>query len=238
MSSKSKTEEIKKFFTLPLTKNDVAVMYLGWSGVLVRTANGSIVIDPANILKGDDIKALKEINLLIFTHSHGDHFVSGETVDIFKSTGAPILAEPKVVDELKGKIPADKITGTVSGKTYTFGDITVKAVQGIHRGPIMLYQIKIGDHTMFHAGDSGYVTVKDYPSELAFLPTGSPSPTASPEDAFKMASELKPIVVVVIHGAEGQSKEFEKKVKEKMPQTTVVIMEPFATKTMALQGKK
>ena len=41
---------------------------------------------------------------------------------------------------------------------------------------------------MFHAGDSGYVQVKDYPSDLAFLPTGSPSPTASPEYALKLAS--------------------------------------------------
>ena len=237
MSGKSKAEEIRKFLASQLAKNEFAVMYLGNSGVLVRTSNQAIVIDPADLLKEDEVKALKGINLLLFTHGHGDHFNLAEAVRIFKTTGAPILAEPKVVDELKGKIPPNKLAIASSGRTYNIGDITVKAVQGIHRGPIIVYQAKMGDLTLFHAGDSGYVTVEDYLSDVAFLPTGSPSPTASPEDAFKMASELKPIVAVAIHGSQGQSKEFERKVKEKMPQTTVVIMEPYVSRTIALPRK-
>ena len=71
----------------------------------------------------------------------------GKTEAIFKATAAPILAEAKVAGKLKGKISADKLVSAESGKTYTFGDITATAIQGIHRGPIMLYQIKMGDIT-------------------------------------------------------------------------------------------
>ena len=88
---------------------------------------------------------------------------------------------------------------------------------------------------MFHAGDSGYVQVKNYPSDLAFLPTGNPSPSASPEYALKMAVELKPNVAVAIHGSTDQSKEFEAKMKQKMPKTSVIIAEPYVTKSLTLK---
>lgn len=237
MFQKSKAEDIRKLFASSLGKNEVAFMYLGYSGVILRTSNRTIIIDPANLLKDEEIKTIKGVDLLLFTHSHGDHYSSKETLDIFKATGAPVLAEPMVVDDLKGKILSDKLTSATPRKTYTFGEITTSVVRGIHRGPINLYQIKIGSLSVFHGGDSAYVPVKDYPSDLAFLPTGSPSPTASPEDAFKMASELKPSVAVAIHGSAAQSKEFEGKVKEKIPNTTVIIAEPYISKTVTLQRK-
>ena len=85
---------------------------------------------------------------------------------------------------------------------------------------------------MFHAGDSGYVPLKDYQLQLAFLPTGRWSPTASPENAFKMTLELKPNVVVVMHGSKGQHKKFEKILKEKTRQTKVIIPAPFVSQTL------
>jgi L-ascorbate metabolism protein UlaG (beta-lactamase superfamily) len=230
----TKAEEIGKFFALGLSENQIAVMCLGASGILARTSKQSVLIDAAGFLKDDEAAALKEVNLLLFTHSHMDHFNEGKTLKLFKTTAAPILAEARVADKLKGKIPSDKLTSATSGQTYTYGNLIVKAVQGVHRGPIMLFQVKMGNLLMFHAGDSGYVPVKDYQSQLAFLPTGRWSPTASPENAFKMASELKPNVVVVMHGSKGQHKKFENMIKEKMPQTEVIIPAPYASQTLEL----
>jgi L-ascorbate metabolism protein UlaG (beta-lactamase superfamily) len=234
MFRQSKAEEIGKFFALGLSENQIAVMYLGASGVLARTSKQSVLIDAAGFLKDDEIGALKGVNLLLFTHSHVDHFSEGKTLKLFKTTGAPILAEGRVAAKLKGKIPDDRLANATSGQTYAYGDITVKAVQGVHRGPIMLFQVKMGNLLMFHAGDSGYVPMKDYQSQLAFLPTGRWSPTASPENAFKMASELKPNVVVVMHGSKGQHMKFESMIKEKMPQTKVIILTPYASQTLEL----
>jgi len=92
----------------------------------------------------------------------------------------------------------------------------------------------MGDLLVFHAGDSGYVPLKDYQSQLAFLPTGRWSPTSSPENAFKMASELKPNVVVVMHGSKGQHKEFENLLKEKMSQTKAIVPMPFTTQILEI----
>jgi L-ascorbate metabolism protein UlaG (beta-lactamase superfamily) len=230
----SKAEEVGKLFALELSENQVAVIYLGASGIIAWTSKQSVLIDPAGFLKDDEVAALKEINLLLFTHNHLDHFNEGKTLNLFNSTGAPVLAEAKVASKLKERISGDKLTSAVSGQTYVYGDLIVRAVQGVHRGPIMLFQVKMGDLLMFHAGDSGYVPLEDYQSQLAFLPTGRWSPTASPENAFKMASELNPKVIVAMHGSKGQHRGLESMIKEKMPLTKIIIIEPYVNQILEL----
>ena len=195
------------------------------------------MIDHAGFLKKDEIASLKTISLQLFTHDHLDHFNGNATQLIFEATSAPVLAETKVAKKLNGKIPVEKLVSAESGKTYTFGDITVSAIEGVHRGPIMLYQIKAGGITMFHGGDSGYVSLKDYSSEIAFLPTGRMSPTASPEKAFMMASDLNSQVVIAMHGSGKQKQQLEQKIKEGLPNTTVLIMNSFTAKTITVKQK-
>lgn len=72
---------------------------------------------------------------------------------------------------------------------------------------------------------------------MAIVTVGGMSPTASPQNAFKMVSDLKPTVAVSMHGSEKQKREFESKVKEAMPQTDVLAMEPYSTKTLSLGQK-
>jgi L-ascorbate metabolism protein UlaG (beta-lactamase superfamily) len=237
MFRKSKADEIGKFFALQVQKSELAVFYLGVSGFIVRSSSQTVLFDPAGMLKDDEVKALKAVNIVLFTHNHLDHFSSGKTEAIFKATAAPILADPKVANKLKGKIPVDKLVGVQPGKTYTFGDLTATAIQGIHRGPIMLYQIKMDDITLFHGGDSGYVSLKEYPSQVAIVPVGRMSPTASPENAFKMVADLKPDVAISMHGSEKQKRQFEQKVKEAMPKTAVWAIESYTFKTVSLEQK-
>ena len=197
----------------------------GAAGIILNTLKGTIVIDPAMMLEDFDIAQLKTggLDLILFTHNHGDHYNTETAIKLFKATGAPVLAESLVVDSLSGKLPDEKITAGLPGKTYAFGDIVVEVVKGDHLGPINLYRVKIGGISIFHGGDSGYVPLTDYPSDVALLPTGAPSPTCSPEDAFKMAADLKPRVAVPIHGNNYEHIGFEKRIKEKMPGTKVII---------------
>ena len=88
------------------------------------------------------------------------------------------------------------------------------------------------DVSVFHGGDSGYVNLKDYPSQVAIVPVGRMSPTASPENAYKMVVDVKPDVAIAMHGSKKQKQQFEEKVKETMPQTAVYIMESFTTVTL------
>jgi L-ascorbate metabolism protein UlaG (beta-lactamase superfamily) len=189
------------------------------------------------MLKDDEVTALKAVNLVLFTHDHSDHFSSGKTQAIFKATAAPVLAEPKVANKLEGKIPADKLVSAKHGKTYTLGGVNATAIQGIHLGPIILYQIKMDDVALFHGGDSGYVSLKDYPSQVAIVPVGGMSPTASPENAYRMVADVKPDVAITMHGSDKQKQQFEQKVKEAMPQTAVLMMAPFTFKIASIPQK-
>ncbi len=98
---RSKAEGINGFFAAPLLKNELAVFYLGVSGFIIRSVNHAVLIDPAGMLKGDELNALKAVNLVLFTHDHLDHFSSGKTQEIFKATAAPIIAEAKVAGKLR-----------------------------------------------------------------------------------------------------------------------------------------
>lgn len=237
MFRKSKADEMAGFFASSLKSNEVAIFYLSVSGFIVKSLNNTIIFDPAGMLKDDEINTLKGISLVVFTHDHLDHFSGGKTEAIFKSTGAPILAEPKVTNKLKGRIPTEKLVSAESGKTYQFGNTTVAAIQGIHRGPIMLYQVKMDDLAVFHGGDSGYVELKDYHSEIAIVPVGRMSPTASPENALKMVLDIKPDFAITMHGSDMQKQKFEQMVKEAIPQITVIIPPAYSTKIIALRKR-
>jgi L-ascorbate metabolism protein UlaG (beta-lactamase superfamily) len=234
---RSKADEVSAFFSAPLQKNELSVFYLGVSGFIVRSIDHSALIDPAGMLKGDEINAMKGLNLVLFTHGHLDHFSSGKTQEIFKQTNATVLAESKVSGKLEGKIPAEKLVSAENGKNYSLGGVAVTAIEGIHRGPIMLYQMKMDGITVFHGGDSGHVDLSKYASRVAIVPVGRMSPTASPENAYKMVVDLKPDVAVTMHGSEKQKRQFEEKIKETMPKIAVYIIEPFTAKTFTLAQK-
>lgn len=65
--------------------------------------------------------------------------------------------------------------------------------------------------------------MKDYPAKLAFLPTGFPSPSCSPESALRLALDLEPHVAVAMHGKLAQMDKFKALVKKELPETTVII---------------
>jgi len=208
--------------------DDVLVFFLSFSGVIIRTEEATIIIDPADLLLANDIEKLKAlgVDLLFYTHGHGDHFALASALEIFKTTQAYVVAEPGVAAQLRGKIPPSRLRNASAGKTLSAGKLKLDLIAGQHVGPIVLVRIQAGDIRIFHGGDSGYVPLADFPADVAILPTGDPSPTASPEVAFRMASDLKPQVVVVVHGSDAQNAEFEKKARAGLKETTVVIPEP------------
>lgn len=56
-------------------------MYLGYSGLVLRMADGTVAMDVSNLLKGEEIEALEDLDLL-FTHNHWNHYEPETTVNI------------------------------------------------------------------------------------------------------------------------------------------------------------
>jgi L-ascorbate metabolism protein UlaG (beta-lactamase superfamily) len=110
------------FYSSTLGKNEVRFIFLGSAGVIINARKKTIVIDPGRMLEDSDIAQLKKggLDLILFTHNHGDHYNSATAAKLFKATGAPVLAQSLTVELLSGKIPVESIKTGLPGKTYTF----------------------------------------------------------------------------------------------------------------------
>ena len=220
-------EKIDPIITLMETnaqEGEIAFIYFGWAGILLRTRGKTIAFDLSNyIMKESDIKNIKNLDLQLNSHTHYDHFEVPSTLQLYERTGAKIIAEPQVFDELVGKIPEDSLFSASPDKILNINNFAIKSVVGIHPRPITIFHVEWDNFKVFHGGDSDYVPLTKYPSDLAFIPTGSPSPSCSPEKGLKMVQDLKPSLVIAVHGNKPQTKKFKQLVKETMPETKVVI---------------
>jgi len=225
------------FFSMELAPHEVGFMCLGvYSDVIVRIGEKTILFDPS-ILSNDDLQTLKanKLDLVTYTHEHGDHFDKQTALGLFQNSEPYIIIDPSMTPLLKKEIPEDKLIIAESGKSHSAGEITIDALAGKHIGPIMLYRISVSDTKILHAGDSAYVPLEAMSSDIAFVPTGHPSPTCSPKKAFKMVADVKPQFAVPFHGQTGEHNKFNKLVKKKLPDVSVVIPEPYVPRKLTVR---
>ncbi len=235
---------VSGFYATEVNDGQNAFMWLGEgrgemagaasAGVLIKTSKHTIIIDPSNILPDEAIKALKSLDLILITHEHRDHFDADSTVAIHEQTGAPVVVSAGVYPLLQDAIAEDKLIEMLPNDVKTVNEIAIKAIPAKHPvdRPVM-YLISMDDLTIFHGSDSGFVDeLNDVSSEvhLAFVPTGAPSPTASPEVAASMVRALKPYVTVPVHGTFEEMKALEDMVGS---ETVIVIPSAFVVKVPA-----
>ena len=229
-----RSPRITELFSIPLENREIAFMYLGYAGVILRLGCSTVAIDVANLLSGKEIANVENFDLLLFTHSHRDHYDFQTTTEIFETTDAQIVAQQLVAEDLMRSVPSNRLTAAKPDAILSVDDFEIVAIDGVHPGPISLYSITKEGWSIFHGGDSGYVPVKRYPADLAFLPTGTPSPSCSPETALKFALDLQPQVAVATHGTLAQMDRFKKIVEKKMTTTSVIIPKAYEPKKLTL----
>ena len=214
--------KLEELYSVELSSGQVAFIHLGYSSVILRTENFAIGIDIADLLDEAEVDNVVKLDLLIYTHVHGDHFNEALARKIFEKTGCLIAAEHAVYEALADEIPVDKLVELKGGISkyidFQAGSIVIHPVYGVHPVQIVLFLLEVDGLKLFHGGDSGYSqSIKGLGhADLAFLPTGDPSPTASPEDAANMALDLTPKVIVLFHGSPEQHSLFADEVKSKL----------------------
>ncbi len=189
----------------------VKITWLGHSAFAMEVSGHPIVIDPfltdnpLGAVEADEVEA----EFILLTHGHGDHL--GDTVEIAKRTGAPVITNFEIGNWLE-KQGVKTVVGLNVGGSYDCGFMTVKATPAIHSsslpdgshgGNSCGYLITTANgRRLYYSGDtalfSDMAMIGEEKIDLAFFPIGDYY-TMGPDDSLKAIQYVHPRVVVPMH---------------------------------------
>jgi L-ascorbate metabolism protein UlaG (beta-lactamase superfamily) len=217
-------DAVNDLMALTPDKNEFAFVFFGWSGILLKARQKTVAFD---LCSEDKLRNITNLDIQLNSHVHRDHFSLKATTNLFQQTRAKIVVEPQIYEDLKNdpKIPGDALFSANPDKPLSIDDFLIRSVKGSHLCPISLFHVEWNSFNVFHGADSDYIPLKKYHADVAFIPTGSPSPTCSPEKGLRMALDLKPAITIPMHGTKIQIRKFKKLHLEALPETRIVIPE-------------
>jgi L-ascorbate metabolism protein UlaG (beta-lactamase superfamily) len=221
------------------------VRFLGHACFELSDGNTNVLIDP--YLSGNPKAAVsaEDVNpsVILLTHGHGDHF--GDTVDIAKRTGAPVLA----IVEIAGELDEEGIEthGPNMGGTVKFDWGWVKMVPAWHssmtpKGTVSTpagLVISLDGTVVYHLGDTCLfsdlqLVGKRSPIDVALVPIGGHY-TMDRTDAVDAVELIGAKTVIPCHyntfGLIETDAEAFKSDVESATSSNVVILEPGESHT-------
>ncbi|MCE4625382.1 MAG: metal-dependent hydrolase [Desulfurococcales archaeon] len=218
--------------------------YLGHSAFLLELDGKRIVIDPfitGNPKAPVKVDDLKDIDLVVLTHGHGDHL--GDAIQILKNNPkAKVVAIFELANYVAEQIgdPGRAIGGNMGGPMLVDG-LKIALVPATHSSP---YGAPTGvvimgeEGRVYHAGDTGItmdmkLVGEIYKPHIALLPIGGHF-TMDPVEAAKAVELIQPKVAIPMHWGTfpvlyGKPEEFKELVEKKCLPTEVVILQPGET---------
>ena len=188
---------------LPTPQGDVLIHPLFHASVVLGWEGRTIYIDP------DDDAAyaatylgLPKADLLLVSHSHGDHF-SASRIQTVRATNAVIIAPQDVYDSLSAALRSLTIVLT-NGATAEVTGLTIEAVPAYNdnhpRGRGNGYVLTIGGRRMYFSGDTGDIPeMRALPDiDVAFLCMNVPY-TMTVDQAASAVRAFRPRVVYPYH---------------------------------------
>ena len=226
------------------------ITYLGHSTFRFTTAGGEqIIIDPFltdNPQTPDDLKRVSELDTMLITHGHFDHF--SDVLPLLGQTGATAVSNFEIFAYLQRQGVEDAIP-IQKGGTIEVGSIKVTATHAFHSSSIALddgsliyggeplgYVVEFeSGFRLYHAGDTAVfgdmqLIGELYRPDLALLPIGN-QVVMSPFEAAHAARLLSVNYVVPIHYGTfpflpGTSEEFQEHASKLVPDLIVHVMQP------------
>ena len=223
------------------------IRFLGQSCVELTDGDTRVLVDPFLTGNPQAAASAAEVNptQILLTHGHGDHY--GDTVDIAKRTGAPVLAIVEIANELaeQGLETFDPNLGGTVGfdwgwvklvpawhtSTTPNGTVCTPAGLLIHIGGKLVYHL--GDTALF--SDLELIAKRGNHVDVALVPIGGHY-TMDRFDAVTACHFIGADVVIPVHydtfpPIETDAEAFKSDV-ENATETKVVILAPGETHTV------
>jgi L-ascorbate metabolism protein UlaG (beta-lactamase superfamily) len=224
------------------------IRFLGQSAVELTDGDARILVDP--FLTGNPKATVAADDLepthILLTHGHADHY--GDTVEIAKRTGAPVLALVEIANELS-ELGVETVHDPNLGGTVGFDWGWVKLVPAWHSSttpngtvsPAAGLLIMVGETLVYHLGDTALfsdlklIAQRGNHVNVALVPIGGHY-TMDRFDAVTACEWVGADTVIPIHydtfpPIETDAEAFKTDV-ENATETKVVVLAPGETHTV------
>ena len=141
-------------------------------------------------------------DLILITHEHFDH-MDPNAINAVATDDTVIVANAPCARQLQGKVKG-RVVSVQEGDTVTEKGVEVRAVAGYNghhpRGFNVGFVFRLGDQTVFHAGDTDRVPEMSQFGEIdvALLPIGG-TYTMAEAEAAEAVRMIRPRVVIPMH---------------------------------------
>jgi L-ascorbate metabolism protein UlaG (beta-lactamase superfamily) len=211
-------------------KNEILFVWLNsYAGITIKTPSKTLVIDPVDVKPRD----FKNVDAILITHEHYDHFDQSLVSEIHRSTRCMIIADQTSARRLSNVISSEKLNEVQPGSEVKIDKVSVKAEKCNHPAatPVSFIITSEDGVKIFHSADSlpfpEMATIGEREKlDVVFCTVGAIAPGASPETGVEIAKLTKPKVAVPYHtGSTADLKKFAEILKKEMPKTTCLIAE-------------
>ncbi len=196
--------------------------------VLLNIGEAKVLIDPGQTFTAEEAEVIEELDVIAVTHEHTDHYSRDIVVDLARKTGAAVVTNKTVFKDLRRLVADERMVRLKAGESVDLDGLRVHALRSVHPGlhPLVLL-FETDDLAVFHGSDSGFSNAFEAfsPVDVAFVPVGGPSPTASVNDALRMVRIMSASVAVPIHGYPEEVTLFKERAKVALSSVKVVIPE-------------
>jgi L-ascorbate metabolism protein UlaG (beta-lactamase superfamily) len=198
--------------TIATAKGAVEITAIRHASLMLSWNGKHVLVDPAPIDKSTDFAALPKPDVIVYTHSHFDHF-NAETLQAVAGPNTEIVAPQEVADVVPQPLK-NKLHILANGQTLNVGGIPVEAVAMYNITPDRLkfhpkgkgngYVLTFGDKRVYVAGDTEETPELAHLSKIdaAFLPMNLPY-TETVEAAAQWVKDFKPNAVYPYHFRNG-----------------------------------
>ncbi len=206
----------------------LSFIFFGRAAILLSSGGRSVLIDPGVNL-GLRLERLlgesNDLSCVIVSHEHPDHF-DRDLVGRLASRGIPVLGSRYLLSGLSGAAGPDADLRIMRhGESVEVGGVEVRPFRAKHTGlgPFVVF-VELGGISAFHGSDSGFTpSIRSSAGvDVAFLPAGGGSPTASVSESLRIARLLNPRWIVPIHGTRRELSSLAKKASRVLGVGTVV----------------
>ncbi len=210
-------------------KNTIHFVWFNqYAGILLQTPSKTLAIDPVDI----KTKSFQNIDAILITHEHYDHFDPRLINEIQKTTNCKVIADSASAKRLQHAIPNEKLEQIYPGTETKIGEVQIKAEKCEHnaQAPVTFIITSEDQVKIYHTADSlpfpelAAIGQKEN-FDVVFCTVGI-APGASPQTGFEIARLTKPQVAVPYHTAlVAEQKMFAERIKKELPQTACLIPE-------------